>query len=61
MKSLTRNEMKKIMAGSGGNCGTVDTYCGAGSGVICCQGLTCEDAGNGQNPNVPGGDKLCAN
>ena len=57
---LSRAEMKNIMAGSGADgCGDADTYCGAGSGVTCCTGYTCQDAGNGQNPNVPGGDKMC--
>jgi hypothetical protein len=44
----------------GGGCSNANTYCGSGSGVTCGAGCTCDDAGNGKNPNVPGGDKLCA-
>lgn len=68
MKELTRNEMKKVMGGLSGAdyCGgkklgdCCNTYCGEGSHVTC-NGLcsVCDPAGGGQNPNVPGGDRLC--
>ena len=57
MKSLTRNEMKKIMAGSGGN--SCNVYCGTGSGGSCTDTcLSCEDAGNGSGSGR-GQDKMC--
>jgi bacteriocin-like protein len=69
MKKLSNEEMKKVMGGSdGGNyCGSesdqshcCNVYCGQGSGVTCSGTCgTCDDALNGQNPNVPGGDKMC--
>lgn len=60
-RKLSKEEQKKISGGfDNPDCGTANTYCGSGSGVTCCKGLTCQDAGNGQNPNIPGGDKLCA-
>lgn len=61
-KILNKTEQKKIIGGveDDPGCGTGDTYCGSGSGVTCCAGYTCDDAGNAQNPNVPGGDKLCS-
>lgn len=68
MKQLTRNQMKKIMAGSGGGtnyCGSTQTngccnvYCGSGTGVTCSGTCgSCEDAGNGRGPG-PGQDKAC--
>jgi hypothetical protein len=56
---LSRTEMKSIMAGSGPG-DSCNVYCGSGSGYTCSGTCSsCEDAGNGQNPKVPGGDKLC--
>lgn len=56
---LSRAEMKNIMAGSGSSC---DVYCGSGS-YYTCSGTcgSCQSAGNGSNPYVAGGDKLCLN
>jgi len=58
---LSRDEMKKIMAGSGTDTSKCNAYCGSGSNVTCggfCS--TCEDAGNASNPGIPGGNKICA-
>lgn len=43
LKKLSRNEMKAIMAGSGGaGCRTLGQSCGGGSGITyCCNGLWC--------------------
>lgn len=60
-RNLSKEEQKRIMGGvvAGDNC---NTYCGEGSGVVCNTGKCgyCVDAGNGQNPTKPGGDKMCA-
>ena len=69
MKKMTKDEMKKVIGGverEGNYCGSdklngcCNIYCGTGSEVDC-KGTcgTCTPAGNGQNPNIPGGDKLC--
>lgn len=61
-RSLNKDEQKKIKGGiedGGGGCGTSNTYCGTGTGVTCCPGLTCDDAGNGSGTGT-GQDKLCA-
>ena len=68
MKKLSTDEMKKIIGGDSevnrcgrkGEAGCCNVYCGQGSGVQC-EGTCgiCDAAGNGQNPNVPGGDRLC--
>jgi hypothetical protein len=39
---LSRAELKKIMAGSGGGC-TENAYCGAGHAFVCCPDQTCQD------------------
>lgn len=68
MKKLSKEEMKKIIGGETkpNYCGSSDpggccnVYCGTGSGQKCIGNCgICADAGNGQNPGVPGGDKLC--
>lgn len=61
---LTRQQMKKVMGGQEASttqsADSCNAYCGDGSGYTCSgKCSTCDDAGNGQNPNVPGGDKLC--
>lgn len=66
-RSLSRDEMKNVLGGSdamsleggGSNC---NVYCGQGAHVNCSTGECkfCVNAGNGQNPTIPGGDKLCA-
>lgn len=67
-RMLSKEEQKKIKGGDGEvgglggdyDCGSGDTYCGSGSGVTCCTGYTCQDAGNASDPYVKGGDKICA-
>ena len=61
MKELSKDEMKKVIGGlEDPGESSCNTYCGSGSNYTCKgQCFTCEDAGNGRNPNVPGGDKLC--
>lgn len=66
-RSLSKEEMKKVLGGGdsetiegdGSNC---NVYCGRGANVNCgydeCN--HCVDAGNGQTPTTPGGDKMCA-
>lgn len=59
---LTRSQLRQVLGGvveppAGNSC---NVYCGSGSHYTCTDTCkTCESAGNGQNPNVPGGDKLC--
>lgn len=57
---LTREQLKKVVGGELGSADSCNVYCGDGSGYTCSgQCSSCEDAGNGKNPNVKGGDKLC--
>lgn len=60
-RSLSKEEQKKVMGGlSEPNDNTCNAYCGTGSNVTCSGKCPrCEDAGNGANPNKPGGDKMC--
>lgn len=56
-----RSQMKNILGGlldePPSDC---NVYCGSGSNATCKNVCTvCEPAGNGSNPNVKGGDKLC--
>jgi hypothetical protein len=63
-KVLSRHEQKKILGGDDYSSAPGDycnVYCGSGSNITCkgtCS--NCVDAGNGANPYVAGGDKLCA-
>jgi hypothetical protein len=49
---LSRNEMKKIMAGSGPVCSDGNQQCGGPSGQPCCGGLYC-------NGPLGGGSGIC--
>ncbi len=40
---LSRAEMKKIMAGSGGNCQAHNESCNSNLTLNCCSGLICAD------------------
>ena len=59
-RSLSRDEMKHVLGGDAIEDNSCNVYCGDGANYTCnkvC--LSCEDAGNGSNPNKPGGDKMC--
>ena len=59
-RSLSKEDQKKVMGGVRDDSNTCNAYCGSGSNVTCSGKCpSCENAGNGANPNVPGGDKLC--
>ena len=59
-RTLSKAEQRKILGGAEPKDNSCNTYCGSGSGVTCTDTCTNSvDAGNGSNPNVPGGDKLC--
>lgn len=41
--ALSREDMKKIMAGSGGNCGGHYDYCNSINHINCCTGYVCAE------------------
>lgn len=41
--ALNRDEMKKIMAGSGGSCSDYGQYCSSADHINCCSGLVCRN------------------